>query len=77
MGNDEDCHQYTQIGLAFAACNDRNMGNKYAAGGISGVLNAFSGEEVSEPVGHMLSLLEQFLLASGDAEIEKAEGGDT
>ena len=67
--------EYHMLGQAFAACTDRNLGNKYASVIISKTLQSFSGESVSQEIGELLQLLEQFLIASGD--VRKSEEGDT
>lgn len=66
---------YLQMGRAFAATTDRNMGNKYATLIIVDVLKWFSGKVVTEPQGELLKLLEDFMIASGD--VRKSEEGDS
>lgn len=77
LGDTADNESFLRLGSAFCACNDRNMGNKYASPTIEGVLKYFSGKRISKEMGELLSILEQFLIASGDAEVVKAKAGDT
>lgn len=77
MGGSNDDADYQKLASAFSACVDRNMGNRYASSIINGVLKDFAGRTIPAEMGQLLELLEQFLLATGDAEVVKAEAGDT
>lgn len=75
-GQSEDSvERYVRMGRAFAAVADRNMGNKYATLIIAEMLQWFSEKAVTTEQAELLKLLEEFMIASGDAR--KSEEGDT
>ena len=77
LGGSTDNEHFVRVGAAFAACADRTTGNMYASAMVNETLKFFSGKKVDEKFGELLGLLERFLIASGDAVVEKAEEGDT